>query len=70
MTVLVDRVRAGIEGEGPDGAAGRTARQALEIDGAVQLPGLTGVHAGEFVRARITDAAEDDLTGAMVGRAS
>jgi ribosomal protein S12 methylthiotransferase len=54
VTVLVD-------GMGSEGGVGRTAGQALEVDGVVHLPWLPGIRAGRFIRARITDALEHDL---------
>lgn len=64
VEVLVDREA------GADGAAcGRTAGQASEIDGVVWLAGGGEVRPGTFVRARIIEALEDDLTGEIVGDA-
>jgi ribosomal protein S12 methylthiotransferase len=66
-TVLIDRVDA--EPGGADGvtvAAGRTAGQALEVDGIVHISDAGGVRAGTFVDVRITDALEQDLAGTIV----
>ena len=46
---------------GVRGAVGRTARQALEIDGVVHVDDARGAQPGQFVRARILEAVEDDL---------
>jgi ribosomal protein S12 methylthiotransferase len=61
VTVLVDRT-------GPDGDVGRTAGQALDVDGVVHLPALSGVEPGSFVQVVITAAHEHDLVGEPVGR--
>jgi ribosomal protein S12 methylthiotransferase len=43
------------------GAVGRTARQALEIDGVVHIDDAGSARPGDFVRARIVDVIEDDM---------
>ena len=43
------------------GAIGRTARQAREIDGVVQITAAAGVRPGEFVTAHITGVTESDF---------
>jgi len=70
-TVLIDRL-AGRDMDGEDGpvtvdrgAVGRTARQALEIDGVVHIASAAGLRAGDFVDLRITGALEDDLVGEL-----
>jgi ribosomal protein S12 methylthiotransferase len=63
-TVLVDGVDEG-------GWTGRTAGQALDIDGLVRLAGAgAGAQpaAGSFVHARITGADEQELTAVILGR--
>jgi ribosomal protein S12 methylthiotransferase len=52
------------------GAVGRTARQALEIDGVVHIAAAGGARPGDFVRARITDVIENDMTAELTGDAS
>lgn len=60
LTVLVDSM-------GEDGEAyGRTAGQALEVDGETVVLGADGVEPGEFVRVRITEAQEYELAGELV----
>jgi ribosomal protein S12 methylthiotransferase len=48
------------------GAVGRTAGQALEVDGVVHIEDGTNLRPGMFVRVRLTDAMEHDLTGDVV----
>ncbi|MGH7501402.1 MAG: MiaB/RimO family radical SAM methylthiotransferase [Longimicrobiales bacterium] len=70
-TVLIDRLE-GRDMDDPDaphdvrGAVGRTARQALEVDGVVHIADAHGARAGEFIAVRITGALEDDLIGERV----
>jgi ribosomal protein S12 methylthiotransferase len=52
---------------GERGAVGRTARQALEIDGVVHIDDARGARPGDFVRATITDVVENDLRAEMNG---
>jgi hypothetical protein len=52
---------------GERGAVGRTARQALEIDGVVHIDDATGACPGDFVRVRILDVIENDLKAAIIG---
>jgi ribosomal protein S12 methylthiotransferase len=54
---------------GERGAVGRTARQALEIDGLVHLDDARDVRPGDFVRVRITDVVEEDLRGEITADA-
>jgi ribosomal protein S12 methylthiotransferase len=49
-----------------DATTGRTVWQAPEVDGVVDFGGVGAARAGEFVRARITGAFEDDLLGEIV----
>ncbi|HSJ08385.1 MAG TPA: 30S ribosomal protein S12 methylthiotransferase RimO [Longimicrobiales bacterium] len=66
MVVLVD-AHTGRDMDDADapavrpGALGRTARQALEIDGTVHIDDATSARPGDFVRVRITDVIETDL---------
>jgi ribosomal protein S12 methylthiotransferase len=66
VDVLIDAV-TGRDMDDPDaftgerGAVGRTAAQALEIDGVVHVDNAAGAQPGEFVRVRITDVIENDL---------
>jgi ribosomal protein S12 methylthiotransferase len=66
VTVLIDAL-TGRDMDDPtaapvvQGAVGRTARQALEIDGVVHIDNARGHRPGEFVRARITEVIEDDM---------
>ncbi|MBI4521665.1 MAG: 30S ribosomal protein S12 methylthiotransferase RimO [Gemmatimonadetes bacterium] len=62
--VLVDRVG----GDGRDGfaAVGRTAGQALDIDGVTYLRSRRPLQAGQFVDAKIAEAGEDDLVGVVM----
>ena len=46
---------------GERGAIGRTACQALEIDGVVHVDGARGAKPGDFVKVTITDVLENDL---------
>ena len=69
-TVLVDRLVGRASQAAADtarGAVGRTPGQALEIDGVVHLDGAHEARPGTMVRARITDALEDDLIGTITG---
>jgi len=51
-----------------DGVAiGRTPGQANDVDGVVHIYGGEDLEPGTFVRVRITDAAEDDLVGEVIG---
>ncbi len=71
LTVLVDRRTgrdSGILSAAEHGAVGRTAGQALEIDGVVHIADAAGAQPGEFVRVRIDEALEDDLVGTLTGR--
>lgn len=56
LTVLVDEVD-------DQGAVGRSAADAPEIDGRVYIDGASSLRPGEFVRVRITEAGEHDLWG-------
>jgi ribosomal protein S12 methylthiotransferase len=74
VSVLIDEVVGRDSDAGDDaspgtrGAMGRTQGQALEVDGVVHIADGKGARAGEFVRARITDALEHDLIGERVIR--
>jgi ribosomal protein S12 methylthiotransferase len=52
---------------GARGAVGRTAWQALEIDGVVHIDDACGTRPGDFVRVRIVDVIENDLKAAILG---
>jgi ribosomal protein S12 methylthiotransferase len=54
---------------GVRGAIGRTARQALEIDGVVHIAAAGSARPGEFVRARIVGVVDDDLEAELVTHA-
>jgi ribosomal protein S12 methylthiotransferase len=73
VTVLVDALTGrDMEADGPDvprGAVGRTARQALEIDGVVHIEEAGDALPGDFVRVAITDVVENDLRGEGLGDA-
>lgn len=56
LTVLVDEVD-------DQGAVGRSAADAPEIDGRIYIDGASSLQPGEFVRVRITEAGEHDLWG-------
>jgi ribosomal protein S12 methylthiotransferase len=66
VDVLVDEL-VGRDPDDPDaaagerGAVGRTARQALEIDGVVHIEDARGLKPGDFVRVRITEVIENDM---------
>jgi ribosomal protein S12 methylthiotransferase len=68
VTVLID-AETGRDMDDPTGpremrgAVGRTARQALEIDGVVHLDDGGGARAGDFVQVCVTDVVENDLRG-------
>lgn len=63
LVVLVDRA-ASEDGAGV--AVGRSARDAVEVDGVVLIHGAADVRAGEFVRVRVTGADEHELTGDFI----
>ena len=63
VAVLVDEVTE-------TGAVGRTAWDAPEIDGVVELRGAEGVSVGDVVTAEVTGAGEYDLEGKAVNAAS
>jgi ribosomal protein S12 methylthiotransferase len=72
VTVLIDSLTGRDTGDpemppGVRGAVGRTARQALEIDGVVHLPEARDARAGEFVRARVRDVVENDMSAEITG---
>lgn len=52
---------------GRRGALGRTARQALEIDGVVHIENAGDAVPGQFVRARIVDVIENDMKAEILG---
>lgn len=54
---------------GERGAVGRTAWQALEIDGVVYVEAAGGAKPGDFVTVRITDVIENDLRAVICGDA-
>ena len=58
--VLVDRA-----GPTAGRGTGRTAGQALDIDGLTHLTGLVAGQEGRFVQVEITDAGEYDLEGTV-----
>ena len=58
------RLRVLVEQVGPEGAVGRSYRDAPEVDGQVRLTGAVGVKAGEFVEVEVTGAEVHDLVGA------
>jgi ribosomal protein S12 methylthiotransferase len=71
VSVLVDAVTGrDMDDPGADtgerGVIGRTARQALEIDGVVHMAHAPGVQVGDFVEARITEVIEDDMKAELV----
>jgi ribosomal protein S12 methylthiotransferase len=74
VDVLIDAL-VGRDADDPDavsgtrGAVGRTARQALEIDGVVHFADACGARPGEFVRARIIEVVENDLKAERVSDA-
>jgi ribosomal protein S12 methylthiotransferase len=74
VDVLIDSL-VGRDADDPDavmglrGAVGRTARQALEIDGVVHLEEAGGAQPGDFVRVRITEAVENDFKAERIGNA-
>lgn len=61
-TVLIDRVTR-------RGAVGRTKGQALEVDGVVRMVDAKGAVQGDFVKVKITGAADHDLAGEIAGTA-
>jgi ribosomal protein S12 methylthiotransferase len=52
---------------GERGALGRTARQALEIDGTVHIEDARDAQPGDFVRVRVVDVIENDLKADILG---
>jgi ribosomal protein S12 methylthiotransferase len=72
VTVLVDAL-TGRNMDDPGaaavdrGAIGRTARQALEIDGVVHIDDAGTARPGDFVRAVVTDVVENDLRAGRTG---
>jgi ribosomal protein S12 methylthiotransferase len=75
VDVLVDAL-VGRDADDPDalhgvrGAIGRTARQALEIDGVVHLEDAGTAQPGDFIRATILDVMENDLRAEMAANAA
>jgi ribosomal protein S12 methylthiotransferase len=70
VPVLIDRA-AGSAWDQTDAsgvAIGRTAGQALEVDGVMQIENGEGLETGSFVQVHITDALEYDLIGRATGR--
>jgi len=70
-TVLIDRVVGrdmddAVEPDAGRGATGRTAGQALDIDGVVHIEDAVNARVGDFVTVRITDAFEQDLSGVII----
>ena len=49
-----------IDESGPEGAVGRSTADAPDIDGRVQLEGVTGLNPGDFVEAEVTAADDYD----------
>jgi ribosomal protein S12 methylthiotransferase len=72
LSVLIDRAAAPpAEQEHADGAhvaIGRTAGQALEVDGVVHIENAEGLEPGSFARVHITDVLDYDLMGRATGR--
>ena len=66
VTVLVDEVTEGAEG----GAVGRTAGQAIDVDGVTHLVGAVPGRAGTFVQARVVEAGDYDLTAEVLAGAT
>ena len=72
VDVLIDRL-TGRDMDDPAaesglrGAVGRTAAQALEIDGVVHIEDAVDVRPGDFVRVRIVDVLDNDLKAAIPG---
>lgn len=71
-TVLIDGL-TGRDSDDPGalagarGAVGRTAGQALEIDGVVHIADARGAQPGDFVRVRVVDVMENDLKAEIPG---
>jgi len=61
LAVLIDEA-------GPEGAIGRTAADAPEIDGQVHLPGAGGLQPGDLIEAEIVAADEYDLEARVTVR--
>ncbi len=61
VEVIVDEVKG-------THAVGRSAAEAPEIDGVVQVAGAKGLRPGDFARVRITAAGEHDLAGRVLAR--
>ena len=51
---------------GERGVIGRTAHQALDIDGVVHIADATALRPGAFVRVRLTNAIETDFSGELI----
>ena len=64
---LGQRLRVLVEQITPEGALGRSYRDAPEVDGQVRLTPAQGLRVGEFVDATITEAEVHDLIGDPVG---
>lgn len=60
MTIIIDEVDE-------EGATGRSAADAPEIDGLVYLNGETGLKPGDMVKVRIDEADEYDLWASLIG---
>lgn len=63
VTVLVDQP---LDDDAEHVAVGRTVHQAVDVDGVTHLTGEGRFQAGQFVQARITEAHDYDLVGAVV----
>lgn len=67
VEVLVDHL---IKDDPEHVAVGRTAGQAIDVDGVTHLTGLDVCAPGDFVRARVVDAHDYDLVAEIVGPSS
>ncbi|MGH7443462.1 MAG: MiaB/RimO family radical SAM methylthiotransferase, partial [Longimicrobiales bacterium] len=68
--VLLDRLvgrESDMAAASERGAVGRTVGQALEIDGVVHITDAGDAQSGDFVRARIVEALDDDLVATVIG---
>jgi len=62
-TVLVDQV---VAGDSDYSAVGRTAAQALDVDGVTHIRAPAELHAGDMTEVRIVDALDYDLVAEVV----
>lgn len=63
--LIGQRLRVLVEETRPEGALGRSYRDAPEVDGQVKIAAAPGLSPGEFVEVEITEAETHDLVGVL-----